>query len=577
VSPAVADGLLLSFIALLTLWLGASVVVVINTPAYPRLEGTAKEALGARITNFGNDVLRDAGQRASARGWRHISKKDVQAAYRERRRVPRALQEITRFRAFTISTAAFILALPSFSFFPHLSPGHKAFSDSAGAAVAAIGFVFDGSEVSRVVFKFRRKPRNSARAEAKLRRLCERLARQVEKEARRCGGETVITADDVSTAWEQLVKIPEGVKKNIFAILLVVPVLRRAPVLRGAVSLAAVICLTGILYFGFSLLTTKLATRAILAFVVIVLTLFAFYLILVNSPRALAAVWKHRRDPVTIVRALPGALWASLAWLARKSQAVVGSLFRSQTGTVKEGPPNSGVQGPPSTEEPGPPTSEEAPHRGQERQTAMASQSSPPPTSRRTFWRSLSRTPRARRVLRKELQRISQAAAPFLTDDGKKAYWAEWEVRIAHAATLTERNRKQVNVLRIAAITSAITVPALVGLDLSGTGGMAVRWLTFAVSLITALSIAITTLFRSADRWLMYRTLHSGLIGAGWALINSAPGDRQAWSRFTAETSAAIARYDAAYQAAVIQVAQATPPATTTAEANPDPRQMATS
>lgn len=209
----------------------------------------------------------------------------------------------------------------------------------------------------------------------------------------------------------------------------------------------------------------------------------------------------------------------------------------------------------------------------------MANQVSQSPSNPRK-WRNprriLSRTPRARRVLREQRQRISQAGAPFLTDDAKRAYWAEWEVHIARAATLMESNRKQVYGLRLTAITSAVTVPALVGLDLSGTGGIAVRWLTFALSLITALSIAITTLFRLADRWLMYRSLHSSLISAGWALISSAPGDRRAWTRFTAETNAALARYDAVYQAAVIQVAQSTPPAATTVEANADPRQVAT-
>jgi histone H3/H4 len=565
-SPAVANGLVLSFIALLTLLLAASVVTVINSPPYPRLEDAAKQALDTRIAKFGKDVRKDADDRANARGWKDISKKDVQAAYRARRvrRVPRALQEITRYRTFTISTAAFILALPSFPFFPHLSPGHKTLSDSAGAAIAAIGFVFDGSEFTRVMFKFRRKPKNSVRAEAKLRRLCERLARDMEKEARRCAGETAITADDVSEAWGNLVRTPAAAKKKLFASL------RGAPVLRGAVSLAAVIALTGILYFSFWLAKTKLATGAYWPFVVVVLALFAFYLVLVNSPRALAATWKHRRAPVAIVRALPAGLWGSLAWLARKGQAAAGSLFRGRTNGVKEVPPNAGEQGPP--------TAEQAPDRDPEGRTAMAGQGSQLPGSARNWRRILIRSPRALRELREQPQRISHAAAPFLADDGKKAYWANaWEFHIARAATLMERNRKQAYGLRLTAITSAITVPSLVGLNLSGTGGIAVRWLTFALSLIAALSIAIITLFRSADRWLMYRTLNSSLISAGLALISSAPGDPQAWTRFTVDTNAAIARYNAAYQTAVIQAAESTPPATTAAEANADtPRQMAT-
>ena len=99
-------------------------------------------------------------------------------------------------------------------------------------------------------------------------------------------------------------------------------------------------------------------------------------------------------------------------------------------------------------------------------------------------------------------------------------------------------------------------MPSLVGLNLSGTGGTAVRWLTFGPSLIAALSAAIIALFRFSDRWLMYRTLSNSLLSAGWALVNSPDSDTQAWSRFTAATEAAKARYNATYQTAVILAAE---------------------
>ncbi len=119
-----------------------------------------------------------------------------------------------------------------------------------------------------------------------------------------------------------------------------------------------------------------------------------------------------------------------------------------------------------------------------------------------------------------------------------------------------EGNRKQFYGLRLAAVISAIIVPSLVGLNLSGTGGSAVRWLTFTLSLIAALSTAILTLFRFGDRWLMYRALSSSLMSAGWALVNSPPADSKAWTRFTSATEVAKARYNAAYQTAVILATQ---------------------
>jgi carbon monoxide dehydrogenase subunit G len=71
---------------------------------------------------------------------------------------------------------------------------------------------------------------------------------------------------------------------------------------------------------------------------------------------------------------------------------------------------------------------------------------------------------------------MGKAAHPFLTDDARKTYWANaWELAVVHAATRVEGNRKQFYSLRLAAVTSAIIVPSLVGLNLSGTypGAMA--------------------------------------------------------------------------------------------------------
>lgn len=171
--------------------------------------------------------------------------------------------------------------------------------------------------------------------------------------------------------------------------------------------------------------------------------------------------------------------------------------------------------------------------------------------------RAPTREPKAIRELRVQLHDMRNAARPFLTDEARKVYWAKaWELTVVHAATRVESNRKQFYGLRLTAIISAITVPSLVGLNLSGTGGSAVRWLTFALSLIAALSTAVVTLFRFGDRWLMYRALSNGLMTAGWALVNSPDTDPEAWARFTAATDAAKTSYNAAYQTAVILAAE---------------------
>jgi hypothetical protein len=178
----------------------------------------------------------------------------------------------------------------------------------------------------------------------------------------------------------------------------------------------------------------------------------------------------------------------------------------------------------------------------------------------KTKQRTVTRKTKALRELHAQLRDMRNAATPFLTNQARKTYWTEaWELNVVHAATRVEGNRKEFYGLRLVAIISAITVPSLVGLNLSGTGGTAVRWLTFTLSLIAALSTAIVALFRFADRWLMYRTFSNSLMDAGWALINSTEPDQQAWSRFTAATEAAMASYNTTYSRAVILAAEPKP------------------
>ncbi len=100
--------------------------------------------------------------------------------------------------------------------------------------------------------------------------------------------------------------------------------------------------------------------------------------------------------------------------------------------------------------------------------------------------------------LRIQLRHMRNAAKPFLTDETRKVCWAKaCELSVLRAATRTESNRKQIYDLWLAGIISAITVPSLVGLNSSGAGGTAVRWLASALSLIATPSTAIIALFQS--------------------------------------------------------------------------------
>lgn len=150
---------------------------------------------------------------------------------------------------------------------------------------------------------------------------------------------------------------------------------------------------------------------------------------------------------------------------------------------------------------------------------------------------------------------------PAEAEDGRVAVW-ESSGSIGRGGTqldfMGHGGRQQERVLWPAADGRYLSYHRAVNgwLNLSGTGGSAMLWLTFALSLVAALSTAIITLFRFGDRWLMYRALSNGLMSAGWALVNSPGTDAGAWDLFTAATDAAKAGYNAACQPAVILAAQ---------------------
>jgi hypothetical protein len=158
--------------------------------------------------------------------------------------------------------------------------------------------------------------------------------------------------------------------------------------------------------------------------------------------------------------------------------------------------------------------------------------------------------------LRERINTMHTAVSPLLTDDARKASWSEWEYNVVRAEWAVEGDKKAYYGLRTIALISSITVPSLVGLDLSGTGGTVVRWLTFAFSLVAAITTGTLTLYRIGDRWLMYRKLRDDLMKLGWTLVESSGTDSQiAWGAFTRATNKVISDYNNTYEHAVIQAA----------------------
>jgi Protein of unknown function (DUF4231) len=163
--------------------------------------------------------------------------------------------------------------------------------------------------------------------------------------------------------------------------------------------------------------------------------------------------------------------------------------------------------------------------------------------------------------LRQRIDGMQEAIQPLLTGDLVRiARWEDWKYNLVHAAWRERGNKRGFYRLRLVALVSGIAVPSLVGLNLAGTGGVVVRWLTFGLSLVAAIATGIIALYRTSERWLMYRRLVDNLMAIGYTLVDhysTNPQEEQvAWKEFTKATDQAVADYNRTYEAAVIQVAQ---------------------
>jgi hypothetical protein len=178
----------------------------------------------------------------------------------------------------------------------------------------------------------------------------------------------------------------------------------------------------------------------------------------------------------------------------------------------------------------------------------------------RPFSNRMEKNP-AIKKLQGRIDTMNTAVLPLLADsEAKKAYWSEWRYHVIDAAWAMEKDKLAYYSLKTVALISSIIVPSLVGLDLSGTGGGVVRWLTFAFGLVTAITTGMLTLYRVSDRWLMYRKLRQNLMTIGWTLVESSDTDSQtAWKSFTTATDKTMDDYNDTYEHAVIQAAGSPP------------------
>jgi SLOG in TRPM, prokaryote/Protein of unknown function (DUF4231) len=108
---------------------------------------------------------------------------------------------------------------------------------------------------------------------------------------------------------------------------------------------------------------------------------------------------------------------------------------------------------------------------------------------------------------------IGELGLPTLRRHSLRSRWLDQVLWVEQRAT---HNRDRYYLWRLVTIIGGVVVPALVTLNLTGTAGTGVRWATFAVSLLVAVSAAVEGFFRYGERWRHYRRTAELLKSEGW-------------------------------------------------------------
>ncbi len=120
--------------------------------------------------------------------------------------------------------------------------------------------------------------------------------------------------------------------------------------------------------------------------------------------------------------------------------------------------------------------------------------------------------------LRDELASVIEimVKAHDLTDADREFLERRWRDQTVFMKGRVILNRRSFYLLRWLAVLGAVTVPALVSLTVTGSAAAAVRWATFALSLMVAAATAWEGLFRYGRRWQLYRRSLDAMRAEGW-------------------------------------------------------------
>jgi hypothetical protein len=159
-----------------------------------------------------------------------------------------------------------------------------------------------------------------------------------------------------------------------------------------------------------------------------------------------------------------------------------------------------------------------------------------------------------------QLSYLEQFVRPYLSS-AQFDFWSNvWKAAVGTAARKMDINRRRFYYTQGVSSAAAVTIPALVGLNLSGTGGLLVRWSTFIVGLIGALAAAGLQLLRFGSRWRINRHYYSDLIRAGrnfgMDVATSEGCEENRWKDFQEQITDIIENYNNVYDSEVISPIQ---------------------
>jgi hypothetical protein len=112
-----------------------------------------------------------------------------------------------------------------------------------------------------------------------------------------------------------------------------------------------------------------------------------------------------------------------------------------------------------------------------------------------------------------------------LSDLQKRFLRSRWLDQVVWMEGKTAEAQKWYYLLRLTSIVGGVIIPALVSLEISSGEKMGfVQWVTFIISLLVAISLAIEEFFNYGERWRHYRRTVESLKIEGWEFFQLSGG-----------------------------------------------------